>query len=413
MKITKQFIYGALIILLIVLFVFFEKLFSSPKESEYQNIEPIAVHTNGKYFAGSQTCAECHIDIFKTHIETAHYNSSAIANEDNIKGSFEIGKNQYNLNEYLKFVMDKKEDGFYQNVLYISDSTLVNSKKFDIVIGSGTKGQTYLSWKKNQLNQLQISYFEPTNSWINSPGYPTDQLDLERPIEGRCLECHATFVENTANFNKLNVYNKSNMVYGIDCERCHGPAAEHVNFHKKNPEVLEPKAILSYNDLNRQQKLDVCALCHSGLRTQTLNKPFTFMVGDTLNKYSVPDYDKNSLKDLDVHANQYGLLSASKCFIKSETMDCSTCHDVHKKQRNETSFFIQKCISCHSDNHEVKCAVDPTISSANGNNCIQCHMPLTPSKSMRVQTSTDSTLTSVKVRSHFIGVYKDKTFKSQ
>ena len=407
MKIPKQVIYGALIILLIVLFVLFEKLFSSPKESEYQNIEPIAVHTNGKYFAGSQTCAQCHLNIYKTHIETAHYNSSAIANQDNIKGSFESGKNQFNLNDHIKFSMEKKNDGFYQKTLYDSDS-IINLSRIDIVIGSGTKGQTYLNWQRNELFQLQVSYWKTTDSWINSPGYTNGILAFNRPIEERCLECHTTFAESTPYYYKHNIYNKSNIMYRIDCERCHGPAAEHVNFHKKNPEVLEPKAILSYNDLNRQQKLDVCALCHSGLRTQTLNKPFTFMVGDTLNKYSVPDYDKNSLKDLDVHANQYGLLSASKCFIKSETMDCSTCHDVHKKQRNETSFFIQKCISCHSDNHEVKCAVDPTISSANGNNCIQCHMPKNKSNSIMVQeaNSSETSIPSFQVITHFIGIYE-------
>src|SRR5690606_31177176 len=111
------------------------------------------------------------------------------------------------------------DNSFYQESRYISDSTLVNSQKIDLVIGSGTKGQTYLTWNKDELYQIQVSYFEPTNNWINSPGYPNDRFYFNRPIQGRCLECHATFAESTPSFSKHNIYNKSQIVYGIDCER--------------------------------------------------------------------------------------------------------------------------------------------------------------------------------------------------
>lgn len=406
MKSPKKFIYLIIIVLFILLFIFFSDFFSVPNESEYQNIEPIAMHTNGQHFAGSSSCVECHADIYKTHVETAHYNSSAIANRDNIKGSFENGKNKYELNEHINFSMEVKKDGFYQQTFYKSDS-LIGSHRFDVVIGSGVKGQTYLNWSNNALNQIQVSYFEPTNSWVNSPGYPNNNLFPDRPILGGCLECHATFAENTPTFNKRNAYNKSNMVYGIDCERCHGPSMDHVNFHKKNPDELKPMHILSYKDLSRQQKLDACALCHSGLRVRGDKAAFSFMTGDLLEQLPIPHYDESSIDSLDVHGNQYGLLSASKCFIKSETMDCSTCHNVHKKERNNIPSFIQRCLSCHGETHEVKCSVEASISEAMGNNCIQCHMPLTPSKVMRIQASTDTTLTSVQVRTHFIGIYTD------
>ena len=407
MKISKKTISIITIALLFIFFMFFEKFFFTPKEGDYISIEPVAIHTNGKHFAGSSTCIECHVNIYKTHIETAHFNSSAIANKNNIKGSFENGKNIYELNEQIHLTMQAKQDTFYQNAFYQNDS-LINSQRIDIVIGSGTKGQTYLNWNENQLSQIQISYFEPTNSWINSPGYPKGFITPNRPIQGRCMECHATFAESTPSFNHRNVYNKSNILYGIDCERCHGPAVDHVNFHKNNPEALKAMNIVSYKDLNRQQRLDAFALCHSGLRVQIQGLPFSFMAGDLLKQYSIPNYNEDSLNELDVHGNQYGLLTASKCFIKSETMDCSTCHDVHKKQRNEAPTFNNRCISCHDVNHEVSCKVESSVSEASGNNCIECHMPLTPSKVMRIQTTSDSTLTSVQVRTHFIGVYKNK-----
>lgn len=406
MKKIKQPIFIIIFIVAIILVSLLVKQFGMPNESEYQIIEPIALHTNGQYFVGSESCKECHPKIYEEHVKTAHFNSSAVSNGDNIKGSLEGGNNYHQLNKVALFAMTEKEDGFYQDFFTLPDSVLITSKRFDVTIGSGTKGQTYLNWREDELYQLQISYYEPTHSWINSPGYSDKFLSSNRPIQKRCLECHATYAENTTSFNKRNEYVKSQMVYGIDCERCHGPAMEHVKLHRENPEESNSLGIQSYANLSRQQKLDACALCHSGARVQT-SSPFSFIVGDTLTNHSVPDYDEESLASLDVHGNQYGLISASQCFIKSETMDCATCHNPHKKERGNTALFNSKCIGCHTMGENVECTVDMTNSLVLANNCIQCHMPLTPSESMKVNLLNDSVATPVMVRSHFIGIYDE------
>ena len=66
--------------------------------------------------------------------------------------------------------------------------------KFDIVIGSGVKGQSYLTWKEEELFQLQTSYYTPLDDWVNSPSFPTYQYT--RPIGDACLKCHTTFATN-------------------------------------------------------------------------------------------------------------------------------------------------------------------------------------------------------------------------
>ena len=88
--------------------------------------------------------------------------------------------------------MEKRADGFYQ-VGYI-DGVEKKSQRFDMVIGSGTKGQSFASWNNNHLVQLPITYFTSAGQWSNSPGYP-DKIAFNRPITSRCLECHATFAE--------------------------------------------------------------------------------------------------------------------------------------------------------------------------------------------------------------------------
>ena len=41
----------------------------------------------------------------------------------------------------------------------------------DVVLGSGNKGKSFLTWDNNSLFQLQGSFVENPGKWINSPGY--------------------------------------------------------------------------------------------------------------------------------------------------------------------------------------------------------------------------------------------------
>ncbi|MEO1487152.1 MAG: hypothetical protein AAFU57_15505 [Bacteroidota bacterium] len=80
--------------------------------SDYYDIEPIAVHKNGQAFAGSTSCIACHSDIYKTHLKTAHFNTSTLADATTIKGSFEIGRNTHILNNRVEFKMIETDSGF-------------------------------------------------------------------------------------------------------------------------------------------------------------------------------------------------------------------------------------------------------------------------------------------------------------
>lgn len=406
--------FGASVVLLAgIVFLIFKWADSRCSKSAYIPVSAVAQHQNGLYFSGSKVCAECHAEIYGTHLQTAHFNSSAEATIANIMGSFEADKNSLQLNESISFQMNIRANVAYQDVFLTSDDSLLTTSRFDVTIGSGTKGQSYLNWQENGLYQLQGSYFRPGHIWINSPGYPSTFLKQKRPISKRCLECHTTFAKSTPSFAKRNSYDKSQMMYGIDCERCHGPALAHVNFHKKNPQEIQANHMVAYDTLRRQQRLDACALCHSGIRTQSNANAFAFVVGDTLKRYSAPSYDEESLKNLDVHGNQYGLLSASKCFKKSEMMDCNTCHNPHENQRGGYHLFNKICQDCHTPSKDmvmVVCSEKKEIKKSRDNSCIQCHMPMVSSKSMKIDISNDS-IQSVQVRTHYIGVYADALVK--
>ncbi len=82
-------------------------------------------------------------------------------------------------------VMEKRDSGFYQ-VGYYKGSEKV-AGRFDIVVGSGSKGQTYITRFHKQLYQLPVSYFTAAGSWANSPLYPVYPVLFNRPITSRCL----------------------------------------------------------------------------------------------------------------------------------------------------------------------------------------------------------------------------------
>ncbi|MEO8765097.1 MAG: multiheme c-type cytochrome [Ginsengibacter sp.] len=365
---------------------------------------PLVIHSNGKQFAGSESCKSCHKNIVESHVSTGHFHSSQPASASSVKGNFDSGKNVFNLNAHVKVVMEKTPGGLFQ-VVYINGRE-AGRLSMDIVIGYA-KGQTYLYWHGDKLFQLPISYYPPLDEWCNSPGFPTDKILVDRPISVRCLECHTTNFKKTGAVNDDNSYDKSQVIYGVDCERCHGPAAEHVSYQAAHPEETTAKFIINPARLSRQQKLDNCALCHSGLRENS--KPsFSFVAGDKLDDYSTPDYKPDSTGKLDVHGNQYGLLTASKCF-KLSKMDCSSCHNVHVNETNNVAVFSQRCVNCHNNTSHTFCKQPPTPGLVLKNNCIDCHMPALPSKKIFLEMENRARSTSDLLRTHLIAIYKDQT----
>jgi hypothetical protein len=154
------------------------------------------------------------------------------------------------------------------------------------------------------------------------------------------------------------------------------------------------RKILSYATFTQKQRIDMCALCHSGVG-KNINQPaFSYKPGDDLALFLATD----TSRDPDVHTNQVSLLQNSPCFINSKAMDCMTCHDSHSNEKNKTLQFNTSCIQCHASPKHT------SFSSVDTEDCISCHMPLRASKLMKIQINQDS-ISPVWVRTHRIGIY--------
>ena len=400
-KYKKQVVFAVIVIVIVL-----TNLFFANKKSE-NFVEP-SYADNGEKMIGSAACKTCHKEIYDSHIKTAHFNDSKVADLKSIKGSFANGQNIFNYNMFMSVAMVKDGKRLIQSARIGGEE--VQRAGFDLVIGSGRKGQSYLYWDNNKLFQLPISYYTATNSWCNSPGFPNFIYYYDRPITLNCLECHSTFAKTINEQEEFVEYDRKALVMGIDCERCHGAGADHVAYQVANPKDTVGRYIVNVAHKDRQVRLDGCALCHSGIRSP-LKPPFSFKVGDTLNHFSVGKPVSHQADTLDVHGNQYGLLAASKCFLQSTQMDCSSCHNVHRDEFNDPKLYSQRCMSCHNAPTQTKCTVKVDKNIVLANNCIDCHMPILASKKIQLNVSGVQKLQPDYIRTHFISIYREESRK--
>ena len=275
--------------------------------------------------------------------------------------------------------------------------TISISERFDFVIGSGRKGQTYLYWGKNdQLFQLPVSYWTEVASWVNSPGYGDRTLDFSRPVVARCLECHASSFEVVNDAGVLNRYRRTGYTLGVSCERCHGPGKQHADLNAPGAPKPTDQAIVNPAKLTRDRQLALCSLCHGGIGIAKA-PVFSYTVGNSLEDFLKLETPKPN-EPLDVHGNQVALLERSKCF-KSSEMTCSTCHNTHVRQR-EVGDFSAKCMACHK---VESCGLFPKHRQSLVGKCVDCHLP---NQTSNVIFSThDGSRILPKVRNHWIRVY--------
>ncbi|MBO9621099.1 MAG: hypothetical protein J7539_18950 [Niabella sp.] len=351
----------------------------------------------GEQYAGAASCMQCHKDIVNNYMHANHYNTSSKVDFEKFKALVTAS------NDTVRFPNDQlvRLETIHNKIAqsYILNGNNVGSESMDLAFGSGEKAWTFGYWKGEELYELPLTYLTAMKRWTNSPGFPAERPNYSRLIVGRCMECHTSYTAVEKSLEQTGRYSEkikeASIIYGIDCERCHGPAAQHVAFHTDNPQVKTAKFMTSIKSLGRQQQLDLCATCHSG-DAVTLKSIFAFTPGDTLSQYYM--YYPGAETKPDAHGMQMQSLMQSKCFQQSN-LTCMSCHDAHTSERNNQQVFVQRCMSCHTKS-------DHAVAMQQINNyCINCHMPLQASKALNFGNSAEQSNIKYNLRTHRIAVY--------
>lgn len=369
-------------------------------------------------FVGDAICAQCHRDIANSYAQTSHHQTSRVADGNAILGDFRDGSNGlWSRNLNVRFAMNARGGRFYQTASWgtegktsftndgsahpgrvdPSGSLHSRTEPFDLVIGSGVRGQNYLYWQEEELFELPVAYSAQVRRWIVSPGYTNRAAIFDRPILPRCLECHASYFQSPYPGLELNMYKSQDVVLGISCEVCHGPGRVHAE--SGGVAALHGAAIGIVNPakLPAARQDDLCAFCHAGAGVE-LRPAFSYVPGEVLSE-SLDLGESESPSDSDVHGRQSLLMRKSRCFKMSATLRCTTCHDVHRPEM-DLARMSQHCLACH----EVK----PTAAHTRAgkqiqSNCIDCHMPILESKI--IELDVDGTKVRPRLRSHWIKIY--------
>ncbi|MFT3911777.1 MAG: multiheme c-type cytochrome [Ferruginibacter sp.] len=389
-------------ILIIGLFASFVILLSRCMNNQ---LEP-GKDPRGNAYAGAITCRQCHQAIYDSFLTTAHFKATSAAIAGNIQGNFDNGKNVFNYDSITKVIMEHRDSGYYQ-VLY-KNGKQEAAYRFDVLFGN-SHAQTSLYWNNDKPFELPVSWYHSANTWATSPGYSSTTPNFGRFIGTDCFECHSSGIGSKLNASVKGieqVMKKETLIYGIDCERCHGPALAHVNYHLENPNSKTPAFLVKTNTFTQQQKLDACAVCHSGNDKMKMESRFKFKMSDTLSHFFM-QRSRGNTTAFDVHGNQYNLLLESKCFLEANNLTCNTCHDPHQGSKQSLAFYSQKCMSCHKIETNNFCPQLASMGETIKTNCIDCHMPKQTSKAISFQTEGSNVQSAYLLRTHRIAVYED------
>ncbi len=368
---------------------------------------PAPSGNNRSSYVGASTCGKCHQAVFESFRQTSHYLTSQLPQANSIRGSFASDQNLLRTrNPDLWFEMRALEDGFFQTAWSREKGRIVpRTERMDIVVGSGKMGQTYLYWRGSELFQLPVSYFTQAKRWINSPGYPDGQAYFDRPVNSRCLECHATFFEVVSEEDPMrpylsNVYRQDHYLLGVTCESCHGPGGLHSNNPLERSDSGATADIVHPGKLDRQLRMTLCAQCHSG-HLVPRNGPFSFRPGQGPEAFIAVE-SLRARNSGGVHTtNQPDRLRRSRCFQESGSLTCMSCHDPHHLERGNRQLFSRRCMTCHQPQ---VCGMAATLGDTIEGNCIDCHMPV--QRDLRTPMETAGGFEAPRMRDHNVAIYR-------
>ena len=215
-------------------------------------------------------------------------------------------------------------------------------------LGSGTRGISYLIEHDGRLFQSPISWYGQRKKWDHSPGYDTNDVHFDRPIEPSCLFCHVNRdlpVELSVNQYEQPIFRGD----AIGCERCHGPGELHI----RRQEVVDGRDLSIVNPRHLEPALRdaVCEQCHllGDHRVDRLGRDtFDYRPGLPLIEFFAV-YGRDNEREN--HAvGQVKQMKLSHCFRASEgRLGCISCHDPHQlhSPTEKVAYFRQQCLGCH------------------------------------------------------------------
>lgn len=291
-----------------------------------------------------RACAQCHPAQSKLHPATSMAHALELVPEcailkDRPLLTFAEGAYSYRI--------ERKETG---SLYSISDGKQTLTFPIGWAFGQGLAGQTYVFEKDGEFYQSRVSYYRAIDGLdltLGAENIKPSTIDeaigirMARQEQAQCFGCHAT---NAVEKKQL-VVNK--LIAGVQCERCHGSAENHLKgVQQGNPALA---AMPKLSAFSTEQISSFCGQCH---RTWD----------------EIAASGKVGISN--VRFQPYRLTN-SKCYdTEDRRISCVACHDPHQEIDHTTAHYDSKCQACHGGGKPEARGCKVSTS-----NCVTCHMP--------------------------------------
>jgi hypothetical protein len=354
--------------------------------SPFLNVRP------GVRYVGDAACAGCHNDEAETYARHPMGRSFAAVDPRDPAEPFRPFERLG-----FRFSVERRREEVVHRAERLDDQgrpVVAAEVPVRYVVGSGTRGHSYLFFRGDHLFQSPVSWYAQAGRWDLTPGFETF-YPPEQAITVGCVFCHANQAEavpHTKNRYRHPVFNG----LAIGCERCHGPGELHVEARGREDAVSGPADVTIVNPRHLPPLLreGVCQQCHLQGEKRLVRPgrgPFDFRPGLPLHLFwsiFVRGPEGADDRKLVGHVEQ---MYQSRCFQASAgRLGCASCHDPHHQPApaERVASYRGRCLACHA---EKPCALPAAArhEQSPDDSCVQCHMPRFPSSNIAHTAVTD------------------------
>jgi tetratricopeptide (TPR) repeat protein len=333
-------------------------------------------------YADPRACEGCHAAIAAAYKKTGMARSFYRLDPKTTVEDFAKNNRFFHPASNTHFEMLQRKGEFFQRRWQAGAGgreTNADELRIDYVMGSGNHVRTYLHrTARGTLIELPLGWYpEHGGTWAMNPGYEGVHMETRRKIAYECMFCHDGYPQVPPHSEEP-AY-QGDPPSGIDCQRCHGPGADHVRAAQsggKNPR----ETIVNPARLSPRRQMEVCMQCHLQSTAEALpsslrrfdREPFSYNPREPLSAFQLYfDQDRagHPNERFEIVSSAYRLRQ-SQCFLKTgEKLVCETCHDPHDIPRGEEAVkhYDSVCKTCHA-------GLSGAIHTA-AENCAGCHMP--------------------------------------
>ena len=265
----------------------------------------------------------------------------------------------------------------------------------DMVYALGGKNVYYFltPMERGRLQILPVAFDVREGQWFDTAASavrhfqeagdePLDWREWAYTFNTACYGCHVSQIAPNYDL-ETDTYSTTWTEPGINCETCHGSAAEHVRVCREAGEGERPGdlKIIRTKEFDAVQTNNLCASCHA----KGVPLSIDFVPGDRffdhfdLVTLENPDYYPDG-RDLGENYTQTSWL-LSPCSA-SGTLDCLHCHTSSGRFRHRDD-PDRSCLPCHEEHVQDPEHHTHHPEKSTGSRCISCHMPETSFARMR------------------------------